>query len=88
MHSNPAIRLKLGIELIFLPSHSSHLNLIKRLWKFVKKKALYARYFTDFAQFKKVIHELLNHLNNYKAELNSLLSLNFQSFRNVQIVKV
>nr|WP_255359579.1 transposase [Gemmata sp. SH-PL17] len=28
---------QLGIELLFLPSYSPNLNLIERLWKFVKK---------------------------------------------------
>lgn len=79
---------ELGIDLIFLPSYSPHLNLIERLWKFVKKKVLYSRYFTDFNQFKKAIHEVLDHLENYKTELNSLLSPNFQSFKNVKVVKV
>ena len=31
---------KLGIQIIFLPPYSPNLNLIERLWKFVKKKAL------------------------------------------------
>jgi transposase len=28
----------LGIELLYLPSYSPNLNLIERLWKFVKKE--------------------------------------------------
>lgn len=31
---------ELGIELLFLPTYSPNLNLIERLWKFVKKKCL------------------------------------------------
>ena len=34
----------LGMEPVFLPPYSPHFNLIKRLWKFVKKTCLYARY--------------------------------------------
>ncbi len=30
----------LNIELLFLPSYSPNLNLIERLWKFIKKKVL------------------------------------------------
>jgi transposase len=78
----------LEIELIFLPSYSPQLNLIERLWKFVKKKALYSRYFTDFEQFKKAIHEVIDNLDRHKTELNNLLMPNFQSFKNVKIVKV
>ena len=31
---------ELGIELLFLPPYSPNLNLIERLWKFVKKEVL------------------------------------------------
>jgi transposase len=32
------LALSLSIELLYLPSYSPNLNLIERLWKFVKKK--------------------------------------------------
>lgn len=32
----------LNIELLYLPTYSPNLNLIERLWKFVKKKCLYS----------------------------------------------
>ena len=35
---------ELGIELLFLPSYSPNLNLIERLWKFVKKEVLNSRH--------------------------------------------
>ena len=31
-----------GIELLYLPSFSPHLNLIERLWRFVRKECLYS----------------------------------------------
>ena len=34
-------------ELLFLPGYSPNLNLIERLWKFTKKKALRAKYHAD-----------------------------------------
>jgi len=34
---------ELGIELLFLPPYSPNLNLIERLWKFVKKQVLYSK---------------------------------------------
>ncbi len=39
---------ELNIELLYLPSYSPNLNLIERLWKFVKKKCLYSIYYADF----------------------------------------
>ena len=35
---------ELNIELLYLPPYSPNLNLIERLWKFVKKKCLYSIY--------------------------------------------
>lgn len=39
----------LAIELLHLPSYSPNLNLIERLWKFVKKQCLYSKYYSDFS---------------------------------------
>jgi len=43
-----------GVKLLFLPSYYPNLNLIERLWKFVKKNALNNRYYSDFKEFKEV----------------------------------
>jgi transposase len=76
-----------GIELLYLPPYSPNLNLIERLWKFVKKKCLYSTYYSDFDSFKKAISQCLAKTDGcYKNELNSYLSLNFQSFSKSQIV--
>jgi transposase len=41
----------LGIELLFLLSYSPNLNIIERLWKFTKRKILYAKYYDTPAKF-------------------------------------
>jgi transposase len=72
---------KLHIEILFLPAYSPNLNLIERLWKFVKKKCLYSTYYENFAAFQTAISTCLDHPHlQYKDELHSLLTLNFQSF--------
>ncbi len=76
----------LGIELLFLPSYSPQLNLIERLWKFVKKKVLYGKYYPSFEEFKLALQKFLNTLSALKKELLSLLAWNFQSFEKVQIL--
>ena len=39
----------LGIELLYLPGYSPNLNLIERLWRFVRKQSLDSIYYKDFA---------------------------------------
>ena len=76
----------LGIELLYLPSYSPHLNLIERLWRFVRKECLYSKYYEDFADFQKAISECLEKTNKEdKQKLERLMSWNFQSFKKVQI---
>lgn len=77
----------LQIELLFLPAYSPNLNLIERLWKFVKKEALYSHYYQDFATFKAAITQVLNETSGkHKQALDSLLTLNFQTFEKSQIM--
>ena len=79
----------LGIELLFLPPYSPNLNLIERLWKFVKKQCLYSTYYDKFDKFKQAISDCLETASlNHKNELNSLLTLNFQTFEKAQIMPV
>ena len=79
----------LEIELLYLPTYSPNLNLIERLWKFVKKKCLYGKYYEDFTQFSSAISGCLTdaHLR-HKKELDSLLTLRFQHFDKTQIMTV
>jgi transposase len=49
----------LGIEILFLPAYSPNLNLIERLWKFVKRKCLYSKYYATFSLFSIAISECL-----------------------------
>lgn len=80
---------ELGIQLCFLPSYSPQLNLIERLWRYVKKECLYSKYYEHFSDFKDAISNCINLANTDKKEkLNSLLNLKFQSFRKVQILTV
>jgi transposase len=77
---------KLGIQIIFLPPYSPNLNLIERLWKFVKKKTLYNQYYAHYKQFHEAISNCLKQTGNtYKQDLDTLLVANFQSFKNTTI---
>jgi hypothetical protein len=80
---------RLNIELLFLPAYSPNLNLIERLWKFVKKKVLYSKYYSDFGSFKRAISHCLSQTHTtYKKELDSLLTLKFQVFRKCNFVPI
>ena len=69
----------LGIKLLFLPPYSPNLNIIERLWKFIKKSVLYGRYYDKPAKFHQAIKNFLKEINcKHQDELDSLLTLNFQ----------
>ena len=75
-----------GVELLFLPAYSPNLNLIERLWKHLKKKSLKNKYFKDFAMFRAAIDAYLDGLGTTcQEELESLLTLKFQSFGNLKM---
>ena len=76
-----------GIELLFLPSYSPNLNLIERLWKFTKKKALRGKHYADFATFSGAIDDCLNRIHtDHREALVSLMTLNFQTFDNASFL--
>lgn len=77
---------RLGISLEFLPPYSPNLNLIERLWKFVKAEVLAATYFPDSKNFQDAIINFLNqlHKKKMKKELHTRLSFNFQLFDHAQ----
>lgn len=63
---------QLNIELVFLPAYSPNLNLIERLWKFVKKQCLYSKYYPEFVQFKNAIMDCLQKTCSGKTGLSSV----------------
>ncbi len=78
---------ELGIELLFLPPYSPNLNLIERLWKFVKKQVLYSKYYEKFEDFKAAITKCLEQSETkHKEALDSLLKLNFQTFSETKVI--
>jgi transposase len=76
-----------GITLLFLPSYSPNLNLIERLWKFIKRRARYGRYHPTFAEFQAAVQEILDGIPTSHAEpLETLMTLNFQLFEDVSLM--
>ncbi|MGE4001100.1 MAG: hypothetical protein AB7I48_12855, partial [Planctomycetaceae bacterium] len=85
---------QLGITLLFLPSSPPNLNLIARLWKFTKRRALSGRYHPPFAHFPAAIVHTLADIPHQHAPapapapaLASLMTLNmFQQLENVALM--
>jgi transposase len=74
--------IALGIHLVFLEPYSPNLNLIERLWRFVKKEVLYNKFYSKFQEFKGAVSTCLEKViqGEYADELQSLLTLKFQTF--------
>jgi transposase len=82
-----ALAKELGITLLYLPSYSPNLNLIERLWKFTKRRALYGRYHPTFAEFQAAIQEVLDGLStSYAEQVKTLMTLKFQLFEDVSLM--
>lgn len=74
----------LNIQLVFLTPYSPNLNLIERLWKFVKKEVLYNKHYSDYGQFCQAILDCLEQTHTTpKPALETLLTPKFQTFQNV-----
>jgi transposase len=75
----------LNIEILFLPPYSPNLNLIERLWKFVRKECLNDHYYENFTLFKESITDCLSQTTTrHLPALRSLLTLSFQSFEKLK----
>jgi len=82
-----ALAAELSITLLYLPSYSPNLNLIERLWRFLKRKSVYGKYHPNFAAFKAAIEDTLSQLTTtYADQLASLMTLKFQEFDNVSLL--
>jgi len=78
---------QLGIELLYLPSYSPNLNLIERVWKFVKAECLRTKYYDNYDKFNAAIQQCLDDLpTRHKAAMDTLLTHDFQTFENVPFI--
>jgi transposase len=79
-YSKPVVKEWLArhrqFRLVFLPAYSPNLNLIERLWKFLRKKAL-NRWHKTFEEMQGAVAEVLDHLGEYRDELSTLMTERF-----------
>lgn len=67
-----------GVEFVleYLPAYSPNLNLIERLWRFLRKHAL-QQWYPTFQAMQDAVANVLEHLQNYREELQTLLTEKF-----------
>jgi transposase len=63
-------------QLVPLPAYSPNLNLIERLWRFLRKKAL-SRWHVTFEGMQTAVAEVLDRLGDYQDELSTLMTERF-----------
>jgi transposase len=66
------------VKIIYLPAYSPNLNLIERLWKFLRKQVTSYYFYEHYAEFRQAILDFFQQIKNYKSELESLLTLKFR----------
>ena len=54
-------------------AYSPNLNLIERLWKFMRKKVINTTYYSEFKAFREAIHNFFNSIDQYKNELKQFI---------------
>ena len=69
---------KQRVILDYLPPYSPNLNPIERLWKFVRKKFFKDKYRDTFAKFCQQLNLFFADLDQYRDELVSLITENFE----------
>ncbi len=62
---------------VFLPPYSPNLNLIERLWKFLRQKIINTSFFRTKGQFKTAVLDFFDRLPEFEQDLASRLSLKF-----------
>src|ERR1700733_4928989 len=79
-YSKPAVKGGLAphrqFRLVPLPAYSPNLNLIERLWKFLRKKAL-NRWLKTFEEMQAAVAGVLDRLGDYRDELSTLMTERF-----------
>lgn len=76
-----------SFDLKYLPAYSPNLNLIERLWKFMRKEAL-QKWHPTFEAMQQAVAEVLDNLDRYEAQLASLMTERFHLSPEVSTIVV
>jgi transposase len=87
-YSKPVVKEWLAahreFRLVPLPAYSPNLNLIERLWKFLRKTAL-GRWHKTFEEMQAAVAGVLDHLDRYRSELDSLMTEEFHILKDEEL---
>jgi transposase len=87
-YSKPVVKEWLAahreFRLVPLPAYSPNLNLIERLWKFLRKTAL-NRWHKTFEEMQAAVAGVLDHLDRYRSELDSLMTEEFHILKDDEL---
>jgi transposase len=72
-------------DLKYLPAYSPNLNLIERLWKFLRKEAL-QRWHATFEDMQQAIAKVLDQLGRYEEQLATLMTERFHLSPRIETV--
>ncbi|NUQ23822.1 MAG: IS630 family transposase [Saprospiraceae bacterium] len=64
-------------QIIYLPPYAPNLNLIERLWKYLRKQVTSYCFYEHFEEFRRAILDFFKNIKAHKNALESLLTLNF-----------
>ena len=77
---------KLGIALEYIPPYNPNLNLIERIWKFVKGE-LCSKYYGDFENFRGKIDSTISSISgSNKAKIDKLIGKGVQLYQDLRVV--
>lgn len=64
-------------KVVYLPPYAPNLNLIERLWKFLRKQVTSYYYYERFAEFRQAVLDFFKNIKEHRQVLESLLTLKF-----------
>lgn len=64
-------------RVVYLPPYAPNLNLIERLWKYLRKQVTSYDFYEHFTDFRKAILDFFKNIKEHKQALESLLTLKF-----------
>lgn len=87
-YSKPVVKEWLArhpqFHVVTIPAYSPNCNLIERLWKFLRKEA-FNRWHKTFEAMQAAVSEVLDHLPNYRHELETLMTETFHILKKQDI---